>query len=152
MTQPLLSSSHLAENHRERDPAQAVWAEVSGAGNGVQKAVLQTRQGGAPRAVTGAVLPDHPAAHPELTRCLLQATAACPKNYSISAAVQPPEPSTFHTQKRGTQHCRHPTSCCVTQHRMKKCCSLMNTGQQMPQHSGIKQIQTSSVTPRQDLL
>ncbi|EOB08081.1 hypothetical protein Anapl_00225 [Anas platyrhynchos] len=95
MTQPLLSSSHLAENHRERDPAQAVWAEVSGAGNGVQKAVLQTRQGGAPRAVTGAVLPDHPAAHPELTRCLLQATAACPKNYSISAAVQPPEPSTF---------------------------------------------------------
>lgn len=112
MTQPLLSSSHLVENHRERDPARAAWAEVSGAGNRVQKAVLQTRQGGAPRAVNRAVLPDQPAAHPELTRCLLQATAACPKNYSVSAAVKPPKPSTF-TQKRGVQHqpahCSHPT-------------------------------------------
>lgn len=136
MTQPLLSSSHLVENHRERDPARAAWAEVSGAGNRVQKAVLQTRQGGAPRAVNRAVLPDQPAAHPELTRCLLQATAACPKNYSVSAAVKPPKPSTF-THRSEAYSTSRPIA--ATQ-----------PGQQMPQHSGIKQIQ-ASVTPRQDL-
>lgn len=100
MTQPLLSSSNLSENRRERDPARAVWGEVSGAGNGEQKVVLQTRQGGVPRALSGAVLPDQPAAHPELgrsclTRCLLQAAAARPQNYSVSAAVKPPKLSTF---------------------------------------------------------